>query len=71
MSGATSGVAATTWGPGRLDLFWRADSGELIHRAQIDGEWTEPVSLGGTLASDPAATAWDVDRMEVFARATG
>jgi hypothetical protein len=58
VKGAVSGVAAATWGPGRLDLFWRADNGELMHRAQVRGHWLEPESLGGTLASNPAATAW-------------
>ena len=29
--------------------------------------WQEPESLGGTLASPPAATAWAVDEMQVFA----
>ena len=31
------------------------------------GRWLEPESLGGSLASPPAVTAWAVDRMEVFA----
>ena len=29
--------------------------------------WLEPESLGGTLASPPAATAWGVDQLQVFA----
>ena len=45
-----------------------ADAGELVHRAAwSDGAWLEPESLGGTLASNPAATAWAVDQLEVFA----
>jgi hypothetical protein len=38
-----------------------------MHRAQVEGEWLPPESLGGALASNPAATAWDVDELEVFA----
>ena len=67
MNESRSGVAAATWGPGRLDLFWRAENGELMHRAQVRGEWLETESLGGTLVSNPAATAWGVDQLEVFA----
>ena len=38
-----------------------------MHRAQVRGQWLETESLGGTLASNPAATAWGVDQLEVFA----
>ena len=62
------GVAAVSWGPDRIDLFWRSsDGGGLVHRAFADGAWSEDEQLGGTLASDPAVTAWGVDQMEVFA----
>src|SRR4029078_3264252 len=58
---------ATPGAPGSVPLFWRADNGELMHRAQVRGQWLEPESLGGTLASNPAAIAWGVDQLEVFA----
>jgi hypothetical protein len=61
------GLAATTWGPGRLDLFWVDDDRALWHSASIDGAWAEPESLGGTLASGPTVAAWAVGAMEVFA----
>ena len=38
----------------------------LWHRAST-GRSGEPQSLGGTLASTPAVTAWGVDQLEVFA----
>ena len=38
-----------------------------IHRFLVSGTWSEPESLGGTLASAPAATAWGIDRLQVFA----
>ena len=59
-------VAAVSWGPDRIDLFWVDADRVLWHRA-FDGRWGEPESLGGTLASAPAVTAWGVDQMEVFA----
>ena len=60
------GLAATTWGPGRLDLFWVDDDRALWHSAAIDGAWGEPESLGGQLASGPAVVAWAEGEMEVF-----
>jgi hypothetical protein len=60
-------VASVSWGAGRIDLFWRADDGSLVHRTYSDGSWAEPESLGGTLASPPVATAWAIDRLQVFA----
>ena len=64
---APRGLAATTWGPGRLDLFWVDDDRALWHSAQAAGAWTEPESLGGELASGPTVVAWAEGEMEVFA----
>ena len=64
---ASRGLAATTWGPGRLDLFWVDEDRALWHSASIDGVWAEPESLGGQLASSPTAVAWAAGEMEVFA----
>ena len=61
------GYAATTWGPGRLDLFWVDEDRALWHAASIDGVWAEPETLGGTLASAPTVVAWAEGEMEVFA----
>ena len=61
------GVSAVSWAPGRIDLFWVGADGGLVHRASEGGTWQEPESLGGTLASPPAATAWAVDELQVFA----
>ena len=63
---AMGGVAAASWSPGRIDLFWAAEDG-LWHRSFADGSWADPQSLGGSGAGTPAVTAWAVDRMEVFA----
>ena len=61
------GLAATTWGPGRLDLFWVDDDRGLWHSAWASGAWTEAEALGGELASPPAVVTWAEGEMEVFA----
>ncbi len=55
--GATAG--STCSGPARTT--------PSLHRAFDAGRWSDTESLGGTLASAPAATAWAVDALEVFA----
>ena len=45
-----SDVAAVSWGPDRIDLFWVDADRVLWHRA-FDGAWREAESLGGRLAS--------------------
>ena len=61
------GQIAVSWGPERIDRFWRGSDRALWHQAWDGATWSEPESLGGTLASAPAATAWAVDQLEVFA----
>jgi hypothetical protein len=61
------GVAAVSWGAGRIDRFWVGPDGDLLHAA-FDGDgWLETESLGGAPASTPGVTAWDVDQLQVFA----
>ncbi|HEX3428333.1 MAG TPA: hypothetical protein VHS36_05965, partial [Candidatus Limnocylindrales bacterium] len=62
-----AGVAATSWGEGRIDLFWIGPEGDLLHRASVGGTWRETESLGGRPAPTPGVTAWAVDQMQVFA----
>jgi hypothetical protein len=64
---APRGLAATTWGPGRLDLFWVDEHRALWHSAWVAGAWVEPESLGGELASAPTVVSWAEGEMEVFA----
>jgi hypothetical protein len=41
--------------------------GRRADASRTGEEWRAEESLGGDLASTPAATAWDVDRLQVFA----
>lgn len=68
----TSTPAVTAWGRGRLDVFARDTSLQLVHRWLINGVWSDWESLGspgGTaLMSAPAAVAWAIGRLDIFAR---
>ena len=59
-------LAATSWGKGRIDLFWVGTDGALWTRHWDLGGWSADLSLGGTPASPPAAVSWGVGQMEVF-----
>lgn len=62
------GLAAVSWGSGRIDLFWTAEDRTLMHRSWAAiGGWSASESLGGELAAPVAVTAWAEDQMEVFA----
>ena len=70
LGGVSSGSpAATTWGPGRLDVFVRGSDNNLWHKWYA-GAWSGWESLGspaGGLGSDPAAVAWGPGRIDVLA----
>jgi hypothetical protein len=65
----TSGVAACSWAPGRLDVFARGTNNALWHR-WYQNNWSGWDSLGGGLTSDPAAVSWGHGRIDVFAKGT-
>jgi hypothetical protein len=70
----TAGVAATTWGAGRLDVFARGTDNLLYQRFTTDDgvNWSPWIQLPGrTLTSGPAAVAWAPGRVDVFALGTG
>jgi len=56
-----------SWGEGGIGRCWRDDADALWHRPFDGSAWGAAESLGGTLASGPAVTAWAPDQMEVFA----
>ena len=72
---ALTGPAVSSWGGGRLDLFFRdSRDGHLAHQWYVPGSlatWTAPESLGGTLTSQPAVASWAPGRYDVFVRGPG
>jgi hypothetical protein len=63
----TSAVAGVSWGPERLDLFARSETGSLIHKQyhRYFG-WTLWQDLGGCIVGAPTATSWQAYRIDVF-----
>jgi hypothetical protein len=59
------GMAAVSWGEGRIDLFWISD-GAVWHRPWTAGEWSADERLGGGPASDLAVVSWAANEMQVF-----
>jgi hypothetical protein len=68
--GFTTGPAAASWGPGRLDVFGRGEDNALWHAWFENGRWSHWESLGGGLTSRPAAASRGRRRLDVFARGT-
>ncbi|MBJ7599807.1 MAG: hypothetical protein DLM67_16615 [Candidatus Nephthysia bennettiae] len=65
----TSAPAATSWGPGRLDVVARGNGNTLVHRAFAGGAWRPWETVGGgQLTSEPAAVSWSPNRLDVFTR---
>lgn len=58
--GATSGLAAVSWGAGRLDVFARGDDGRLLH-GYTDGAgwyWEDTLFRDVILRSQPSCASW-------------
>lgn len=68
--GFTTGPAAASWAPGRLDVFGRGQDNALWHAWFADGRWSDWVSLGGGLTSRPAAVSWGPRRLDVVVKGT-
>jgi hypothetical protein len=71
---SSGGVAAVSWGPGRIDVFVRGQNGHLWHYSANDdgtstwegkGGWED---LGGAPRRTPGATSDASGRLHVFAR---
>src|SRR4051794_41656318 len=50
--------ATVSRGPGELYVFARADTGEILERHRISGNWSDWSSIGGSAGSGPAAVAY-------------
>lgn len=64
----SSGPAAASWKPNRLDVFVRGPERELLHKWWDGVRWSDWENLSGTLTSSPAAVSWGENRIDVFAR---
>ncbi len=64
--------SATSWGPGRIDVFGRGPSNELEHKwyDSANGGWHNWENLGGVLTSSPTATSLGSGRLDIFVRGT-
>ena len=67
-SATGSGPAVTSWGPNRLDTFYRGTDGGLYHQYTNGAGWSAAEALGGFLTSAPAAVSWGSNRIDIFAR---
>lgn len=65
--GAKGSPALASWGPGRLDLFYRDLGSQLAHRWFEGGAWNAGAAenLGGYCMSDPSATSWGDHRLDI------
>jgi hypothetical protein len=66
---AGSQPTVASWGPDRLDVFYRSPSNNLVQITSTTGEggaFGVEQNLGGSLKSDPAAISWSNNRIDVF-----
>jgi hypothetical protein len=64
-----SGPAASSWAPGRLDVFVRGTDNQIWHKFYAGG-WSTFSPLGGGTMDSPAAVSWGNGRIDVFVRGT-
>jgi hypothetical protein len=63
----TSGPAAVSWGPNRIDAFAQGADGAIWHIFwDGSGSWSDWKSLGGIFISPPAVSSWGPRRLDVF-----
>lgn len=64
----TAKPAAVSMTPGRVDVFARGGSGQLLQKYAVDGRWSPWVHLGGSFSGAPTVVSWAPGRLDVFAR---
>jgi hypothetical protein len=64
------GPDATSWAPGRVDVFVRGTDNGLWHKWGDGNVWSGWEGQGGGLTSDPTAASWGPNRIDVFGRGT-
>lgn len=69
MGGALNhGVAVSSWGRDRLDVFVVGTDRALYHKWWDGTRWSDWEDLGGQLNATPAAVSWGPRRIDVFGR---
>src|SRR5450631_3025718 len=66
---ATSGPAAVSWGPNRIDVVVRGADWNIYHAAYQDGYWYGWDNLGGDTTAGgatPTITAFQPNRLDIF-----
>jgi hypothetical protein len=53
---------------GAIDIWVRGTDNQLYQKSWTGDAWTDFIPLGGSLASGIAATTWDINRRDIFAR---
>ncbi|GAB5543895.1 MAG: hypothetical protein SangKO_036550 [Sandaracinaceae bacterium] len=61
-------VSCVSWGPGRIDCFYRSTSDTLKHIWATGSSFFGPEDLGGSIAGSPECVSWDVGRLDCVAR---
>ena len=61
-----TGLTVASWAANRLDVFFTGSDSALWH-AFFDGSWHGWESMGGNLASGPAAVSWGPNRLDIVA----
>lgn len=67
--GLTSGIDATSWAAGRIDVVGRG-AGDAVWHTWYDGQWRGWENLGGVVTADPATVSWGPNRLDIFGRGT-
>ncbi|KAI4143269.1 MAG: hypothetical protein L6R39_004642 [Caloplaca ligustica] len=66
-----SAISATTWGPGRLDIFCSGDDGEVLHQYYDGSQWQPSAgsmeSLNGSSYGGISVVSWGKDSLDIFA----
>lgn len=63
----SSAPSAVSWGKNRIDIFARGEGADLIHN-WFGGRWYGIDSQGGCIEGQPAVSAWQPGRLDVFVK---
>lgn len=69
VSAQSNGGVMAQWN-GNVDVFWQGTDGQLWHKWFDGTAWNGPAAMGGSVASEPSATASIVGVFDVFWKGT-